>query len=67
MSGEMIKLSAEISASPLLSNSVSGLIGLLGAAVGGLNTALATAAEHREPTRGFRLTARHTTRRIVSR
>lgn len=44
MAGELTKLTAEISSSPLLSNSVSGLIGLLGAVVGGLITALASAA-----------------------
>jgi hypothetical protein len=44
MMDNLAKLSAEIFSNPLLSNSVSGIIGLLGAVVGGTITAWATAA-----------------------
>ena len=44
MTSELTKLSTEISSNPLLSNSISGMIGLIGGVVGGAIAAWATAA-----------------------
>jgi len=44
MTSELTKLSAEISSNPLLSNSISGMMGLIGGVVGGAIAAWATAA-----------------------
>src|SRR5882757_3885035 len=47
MTSELTKLSTEISSNPLLSNSISGIIGLIGGVVGGAIVTWATAARVR--------------------